>query len=165
MGSYEDGKTEVIKWIHSNFKQGDTCLDVGPCDGKWYNLLGQFFTMDAVEIFEPNIKNHQLDKKYNKVFNQDIVDLEYSYYDCIIFGDVIEHMSIEKAQKVLAYAGTRCKDMIVAVPFLYKQGEIYGNKWEIHIQDDLTKEIFHQRYPGYEAIWENNRYAYYHKIK
>lgn len=163
MASYDYGKTEVVNWLKNNFSTGDTCLDVGACDGKWHSLVGSFFIMDGVEIFQPNIDKYNLTSKYHKVFNMNITDFQYPYYDCVIFGDVIEHLTIEDAQYVLNYANGRCKDLIIAVPFLYKQDESYGNKWEKHIQDDLTAEIFNQRYPGYIPIWINDQYAYYHK--
>ena len=163
MASYNYGKKEIVEWLHQNFKQGDTCLDIGACDGKWFGLLGDFFKMDAVEAFKPNIDRYQLEYKYNKVFNIDIRDFEYSYYDCIILGDVLEHLSVEDGQKILQYANSHCKDIIIAIPYLLPQTEIYGNKWERHIQDDLTDEIFHQRFPGYISLWQNNQYGYYHK--
>ena len=119
--------------------------------------------MDAVEIYEPNIVNHALEKKYNFVFHGDIADYKYEWYDLIIFGDVIEHMSVDKAQSVLDYAWHRCRDMIVAVPYLYTQPAIYGNPWEEHIQNDLTHIIFSQRYKGFEPLWMNVEYGYYHK--
>ena len=115
------------------------------------------------EIFKPNITKHNLRKKYRKVYNLDICDFEYAWYDLIIFGDVIEHMTVQDAQMVLRYACPRCKDMIIAVPYLWSQPEIYGNKWERHIQNDLTDEIFHIRYPGFENIIKFNDYGYYHK--
>ena len=127
-------------------------------------LICAALLMDAVEIFEPNVRNHKLAEKYDNVFVGDIKDYKYDWYDLIIFGDVIEHMTVEDAQQVLRYAWTRCRDMIVAVPWLYKQDAIYGNKWEIHIQDDLTPALFEERYPGFEILVNTNmNYAYYHK--
>ena len=118
--------------------------------------------MDAVEIFEYNYTYCR--PYYRNAWNIDIKDFEYGYYDLIIFGDVIEHMTVEDAQKVLRYAWTRCKDMIVAVPFLYVQDEMYGNKYEKHIQDDLTPELFDERYPGFEKLYDTGmNYCYYHK--
>lgn len=164
MASYNEGKDEVIKWVKKTFPKSSTCLDVGACNGKWWNLLGDYLLMDAVEIFEPNIVTHELKKKYRSVWKGDIADFTYEHYDLIIFGDVIEHMTVEKAQKVLDYAYPRCKDMIVAVPFLLSQDAIYGNPWEVHIQDDLTPENFPKRYKGFEVlvrpIWE---YCYFIK--
>jgi len=158
MGSYNEGKDEVCAWIQRNFTERDTVLDVGACDGKWRDLLPAV-TMDAVEIFEPYARKL---KGYRNIFVTDICKLEYDWYDLIIFGDVIEHMNVQDAQEVLEYAKERCWDMIVAVPFQYKQGEVDGNPWQAHIQDDLTPEIFAERYPGFEPLWENPDYAYYH---
>ena len=123
MASLDDGKELIVSWIKGNFPKGSTCLDVGPCDGKWHNLLGDYLVMDAVEIFQPNIENHKLCNKYRNVFNDDVDNLRYEWYDLIIFGDVIEHMTVEKAQRVLDYAIPRCKDMVVAVPYHFHQDE------------------------------------------
>lgn len=164
MGSYNEGKLEVVEWVKQRFPKGSICLDVGACDGKWFNLLGDYLAMDAVEIFLPNIDKNGLRNKYRMVYGVDIACLPYKWYDIIIFGDVLEHMSVEKAQAVLKYAEPRCKDIIIGIPFLYTQGAIYGNPWEEHIQNDLTPELFDERYPGYEVIVRPmNEYCYYHK--
>ena len=163
MASLNDGKDTIVQWAKKVFNPYSTALDVGACDGKWHSLLGDHFTMDAVEIFQPNITKHKLKRKYRQVFNLDIVDLEYRWYDLIIFGDVIEHLTVPDAQMVLRYAYPRCKDMIIAVPYLWSQDEIYGNQWEKHIQNDLTDEVFNIRYPGFERIIGFNDYGYYHK--
>lgn len=163
MGSYNFGKTEAIEWIKSHFKQGDTCLDVGACDGKWAKLLDGYLDIEACEIFLMNIRKNELETLYKKVYCCDIKNLEYKYYDLIIFGDVIEHMTVEDAQKSIKYAWDRCKDMIVVVPYLYYQDEMYGNKYEKHLQPELTPKLFDKRYPGFEVFWENGEYAYYHK--
>ena len=119
--------------------------------------------MDAVEIYRPNIIENGLASRYRNVFNMDIADLEYKWYDLIIFGDVIEHMTVENAQKVIDYARGRCSDMIVGVPFLYPQDAIYGNPYERHIQDDLTEELFNERYPGFSLLAKpRGNYAYFH---
>ena len=164
MASIDEGKQYVSKWVRKHFPPGSTCLDVGPCDGKWADVLGDWLVMDAVEIFEPNIEAHGLRDKYRQVLCGDIANCVYNWYDLIIFGDVIEHMSVEAAQQVLTYASPRCTDMIVAVPFLYPQEALYGNPWERHVQDDLTPEVFAQRYPGFQALMNvADRYAYYVK--
>ena len=166
MASYDDGKQYIVNWAKTYIPQYSRCLDVGACDGKWYNLLGKYFNMYAVEVFEPNIERYHLREKYQNVFNCNIVDFKYDWYDLIIFGDVLEHLSVKDAQCVLEYAYPRCKDMIISIPFLYKQDEIYGNIYEKHIQDDLTKELFEKRYPGFELIVQPRPdYAYYHKAK
>lgn len=163
MASYDEGKQEIVEWIRKNFPRGSTCLDVGACDGKWKDLLGDYLIMDAVEIWWPNIEGHELARKYRKVIHMDIADYAYPFYDLIIFGDVIEHMDVTKAQKVLSYAAEHSRDMVVGVPYKYKQGALYGNPNEEHIQDDLTGDIMAERYPNLELILQaRGDYGYYH---
>lgn len=164
MSSLENGKDEVVTWVKRHFPSGATCLDVGACDGKWFNRLGDYLTMDAVEIFHPYIEQYSLEQKYRHVFCCDIGDLVYCWYDLIIFGDVLEHMTAEDAQNVLRYAVPKCKNMIISVPFQWEQGVIRGNPWERHIQDDLTPELFDKRYPGFRILCRPSwNYAYYVK--
>lgn len=160
MSSYPFGKDAVCAWIREHFPAGAEILDVGACDGIWRQLLPEY-TMDAVEIHGPNADRLH---GYRKVFRRDVDGLPYRRYDLILFGDVIEHMDVEKAQRVLAYARPRCRDMIVAVPFLYPQDAFGGNPWEKHLQPDLTAEIFAARYPGFSVLCDTGwNYCYYHK--
>jgi len=159
MGSYNIGKDVVCEWIRDSFTPKATVLDVGACNGKWRDLLPEY-TMDAVEIFRPYAEKLT---GYRSVIIGDIFDFWYEWYDLIIFGDVIEHMSVEKAQAVLRYAQDRCFDMVIAVPYLYEQGEVDGNRWQAHLQPDLTPEIFADRYPGFDVIFATEDYAYFHK--
>lgn len=160
MGSYPYGKEEICTWIRENFSENSLILDVGACDGKWRQMLQDYPNMDAVEAFRPNMENLT---GYRHAYNVEIQNFAFAWYDLIIFGDVIEHLPVKDAQFVLEYARTRCCDLIIAVPYLYPQCEIYGNPYEVHIQDDLTPDIFDERYPGYEPLWRNDVYCYYHK--
>ena len=162
--SYKLFKPEITSWIFKNFKQNAEILDVGAGSGTYYKLLGKWFkNIDAVEIFQPNIENFNLEEKYRKVFNCNIVDFEYQFYDLIIFGDVLEHLTVEDAQMVLNYAFDRCKNLVVALPYLLDSGHKNENKYEIHIQNDLTKEIVAKRYPKLKLLYGNDIYGYYVK--
>ena len=160
--SYNYFKDDIRKYIEINFKPGDSILDVGAGSGTYKNLLPNY-KMDAVEVHLPNIEKYNLRDKYTTVVNADIRDFEYAYYDLIIFGDVIEHLTVEEAQKVLKYAFNKCKEMIVAVPYNYKQGIVEDNEYEIHKQDDLTHELFLERYPFMKLLYKNEYYGYYIK--
>lgn len=162
MGSYSFGKLEVVQWIKCNFPLDASILDVGACDAAWRKYLLEYENMDCVEAFKFNWVYCKM--WYRQAFLSDVKDLEYDHYDLIIFGDVIEHMDVETAQKVIEYAWPRCNDMIIAVPWEFKQGELYGNPYERHIQDDLTPEIFNQRYPGFTVLHDTGEnYCYFHK--
>ena len=165
MSSFKLGKDYVRHYIVDTMPKGSVCLDVGACDGCWHDLLKDHLAMDAIEIYEPNIIEHELRKKYINVYHADIRGFKYDRYNLIIFGDVIEHLTVEDAQKVLAYAYDRADEIIVAVPYCFKQDAIYGNEYERHIQDDLTHGIFMQRYPGFVPLYLFDRYGYYRKRK
>lgn len=164
MPSYDFGKDYVCEWIRNTFPADAEILDVGACDGNMRKRLQEYINMDAVEIWPPNAEH--IRPMYRDVFMTDMVGLKLKKYDLIIMGDFIEHLSVEDAQKVLKYAKTRCADMIIAVPFMYAQGEIYGNPYETHLQPDLTADVFEARYPGFEVLLDTGRnYCYYHKKK
>lgn len=162
--SYKYFKKNVKEYLQSKFPETATILDVGAGCGTYYNLLHDYFkTLHAVEVFKPNIDNYELKKKYEAVFNTDIKDFEYDFYNIIIFGDIIEHLEVEEAQQVLKYAYDRCDEMIVAVPYEMEQGICEDNVYEIHKQPDLTPENVLERYPMLKLLYKNDKYGYYVK--
>ena len=162
--SYSVYKNEVKEYLKDNFKKESTILDVGAGRGTYYDLLHDYFKyIDAVEVFKPNIDRYDLIHKYNTVIYGDICNIEYDFYDIIIFGDVIEHLEVKEAQEVLEYALNRCKEMIVAVPYCYPQGIEEDNVYEIHKQDDLTPKNMLERYPMLKLLYGNDIYGYYVK--
>ena len=163
-GSYSYFKEDVANYLKKNFKEDSTILDVGAGCGTYYEYLHDYFkNIDAVEVFRPNIEMYDLKSKYRNVFFSDIQELEYPYYDIIIFGDILEHLDVISAQKVLNYALERCKEVIVAVPYMYEQGPIKDNIYEIHKQPDLTKKVMKERYPQLKLLYGCDAYGYYIK--
>lgn len=162
--SYDFYKQEVKEYLTSRYPQKAKVLDVGAGEGTYYKLLKDYFKeIDAVEVFKPNIDKYQLKSKYHRVYNMNVVNFKYTYYDIIIFGDIIEHLTTEEAQEVLQYAYGRCNEMIVAVPYQLEQGIVENNIYEIHKQDDLTPEIMKKRYPYLKLLYKNDLYGYYVK--
>ena len=162
--SYSFFKNDVKLYLMSRFKSDAKVLDVGAGEGTYYNLLHDYFkNIDAVEVFKPNIDKYKLEEKYNKVYYSDIKELKYDNYDIIIFGDVIEHLEVEEAQKVLEYADKHSKEMIIAVPYELEQGIAEENIYEIHKQADLTPKIVLERYPQLKLLYKNDLYGYYIK--
>lgn len=142
--SLHDFDGQIKDWVFKNYPPNSSILDVGPGLGKFSRLLRcRYQMLDCVEIFRPYITKYRLNTLYYNVFNCSIVDFKYiEEYDLVIIGDVLEHLSIEDAKKVLA----RCKTAIVQVPYLYEQGILEDNPAEIHLQPDLTPEVMKSRY-------------------
>lgn len=162
--SFSYFKENIKEYLEKIFTENARILDVGAGSGTYYNLLHDYFkNIDGVEVFKPNIDNYELESKYNRIYNIDIKDFKYDFYDIIIFGDILEHLEVEEAQKVLKYALERCREVIVAVPYCYKQGIEYDNVYEIHKQDDLTPANMQERYPELELLYGNSEYGYYIK--
>lgn len=162
--SYKFYKEEIKDYLVDRFKGDTKVLDVGAGEGTYWKLLKEYYrTIDAVEVFKPNIENYKLKEKYHRVYNIDIKDFKYDYYDIIIFGDIIEHLEVKEAQEVLKYAYTHCKEMIVAVPYELEQGIAEDNIYEIHKQDDLTPKLVLERYPMLKLLYKNDLYGYYVK--
>lgn len=125
-------------------------LDVGAGEGTYSDLLRDSVAIiDAIEVHEPYIEKFDLASKYNTVYIADCRDFDYSekWYDVIIFGDVIEHLEIADAKRVLGLANDNCDVLIVVVPFDTPQGAVDGVEWEKHLQPDLNLTTMKQRYP------------------
>lgn len=165
MASYNKGKKFVCNYLMETFNVGDKALDVGACDGKWYKLLSPCFKMDAIEAFKPNILKHKLLQMYDNVYNVDVCDFDFenTNYDIIVMGDILEHIETEKAQALVEKIYPKCKELLIAVPYKYKQEAIYDNPYEEHKQDDLTHELFMERYKGFKVLWQDKKYGYYIK--
>jgi hypothetical protein len=156
-------KSEIKDYILTNFDNDKTTiLDVGAGCGTYADILNEYKNIDAVEIYEPYINKYDLKTKYRKVYKTNILDFEFDYYDIIIMGDILEHLTIDDAQNLINKLYNKCKQLIISVPFLMKQ---YGleNKNEDHIQDDITEEIMVTRYPSLQKTWSNNIIGVYFK--
>lgn len=158
--SFPFGKMETISFI-TEFCPDKTSriLDVGPGRGIYNILLRKegYTNFDAVEIYLPYIEKFELHKFYQRVFHCNIVDFEYEHYDIIIMGDVIEHLRVREAQKIIKYAQHHCNLLIVAVPYKLKQIGSQLDGSGDHRQPDLTREIFMDRYPGFSLLVDNHQ--------
>jgi len=150
-------KKEMIEWIKSKVGKNDWILDVGPGCGTYADLLikENFNNIDAVEVYEPYIRDYKLVTKYFKVFNEDIRTFEPEKpYKLLILGDVLEHLPQKDARALLDKWEKIAEHIIISVPYNNIQGEYKGNVYETHHQPDLNKEVFKERYPEFECIAE-----------
>jgi hypothetical protein len=163
--SYPLFKEEISRYIRNRFANTASLLDVGPGCGTYGKLFQDFPVKDAVEIWEPYVDEYKLRDIYRQVYVDDIRTFQFKYYDIVIYGDVIEHLSFADAYKVLTYAYPRSQELIVAVPYNLAQGPHYGNTYETHLQADLTPAIMEQRYPMLRELFHNVVYGIYSKTE
>ena len=160
--SYPKYKEEIKQHIIEAFPADMKILDVGAGGGCYAHLLREKFThIDALEIYEPYIEQFELRKFYREVIIGDILDFDISGYDYIIMGDVLEHIDFVSAINLIGRIKSMEKKCLVAVPYLYHQGSFEGNDAEIHLQPDLTHEVFMMRYPSMNCMWRDEQYGYY----
>lgn len=153
-----DVRQHFIDKINTELK----ILDVGPGCGTYSLLLRDLsYKMDCLEIFEPYVIDFDLRGKYDNVHIGDLINFDFSGYDYIIMGDVFEHISFEDAKNVLDRINFMTIKCMIAVPFLYEQGESFGNVHEIHLQSDLTFENVPKKYPSLRYLFGDPGYGYY----
>ncbi len=142
-------KHDIFSYLTENYGKDCTVLDVGAGGGFYWELLHEHFNkMDAVEIWEPYIEWCDLRSKYDNVFNIDILNFDFDYYDIIIMGDVLEHISRKEAQPLMHKLKDKCKELLVIIPYELPQEEAaHDNPYEIHLQPDINDEIVAKYYP------------------
>jgi len=160
--SFNYFKNDIKHWILDNIPTHKRILDVGPGVGTYSDLLhGYGYQIDAVEIYHPYIDKYNLREKYDNVYCDDILNFDISDYDFIILGDVLEHISENKAVEFINTLTKKNKEILVAIPYEMEQGEHEGNIYETHHQSDCTPEIMKNRYPKLSPIFTNEHYGYY----
>lgn len=161
--SYRTFDQEMLNVIKNLIpEKSSLVLDVGAGAGKYADLLGDYYTVDAIEVFAPYLNTFNLKNKYRTVYiakAQDIPQEIYEEYDLVIMGDVLEHMTVEHASRILKHCENTT--VLVAVPYEYEQEAMLGNKYEEHIQDDLTHEKVLERYPQLTLLFGSSDYGVY----
>lgn len=160
--SFDYFKDDVKMHIMRNIPHYAKVLDVGAGSGKYGVMLkGYFDSIDALEIYHPYIVKFDLHSIYTRIFCADVIDFDISEYDFIILGDVVEHLELKVAQNLIGYIHNANKKCLVAVPYQMEQGEVDGNIHETHLQSDITKDNFIEKYPYMKLLFANDLYGYY----
>jgi hypothetical protein len=162
--SYSDFKKEIGALLSERWRavssEGRGILDVGPGEGTYAKLLPKL-TLDALEIYPPYISRFALNRLYRRVLIGDVLRTSLSEWQCIILGDVLEHLRVEDARRLISSLHDEGKEVLIALPFRLKQGSRDGNIHETHLQDDLTADVVAIRYPQLSPLFVNSRYGYY----
>ena len=158
-GSYPWGKREVARHIREQI--GDArVLDVGAGAGVWADLIGHG-RMDACEVHAPYVERFGLHQKYRSVLICDVRDTALWTWNYVILGDVLEHMPVEDAQRIVTEATCHHTRLMVALPYLCPQDDAGGVESERHLQDDLTPAVIAERYPELRLLLGDEHYGYF----
>lgn len=148
-----DSEPEGKQWILERYymlarkKLVSSVLDIGPGCGTYSRILrpiDEDIHWTGVEVWAPYIKEFDLEEKYDHVVVADLRYLDYSRIrrpDCIIAGDVLEHISEEDARRILAELIRLAKIIFVSIPIIHMpQGESEGNPYQEHVEYFYTHE-------------------------
>lgn len=153
--STDEGKIPVLKYIIENVNKDAKILDVGFGAGAYGKLLRSLYyqNIDGLDVYGDNIEEMRLELVYDNIFIQNILDFDFEYYDLIILGDVLEHIELKSAEKLLSrFISGKCGQMIVSVPYEYEQDELYGNEHEKHLQPEMNELFMEKHYPCLKLI-------------
>jgi hypothetical protein len=133
-------------------------LDVGAGQGTYADALaGLPIILEAIEAWEPAAARLRDDDRYTFVYQYDVRARPVLFrgtLDVVIFGDVLEHMSIHDAHVVWDGAYSCGAWVIVSVPNSpYPQGAIDGNHLEEHLILDPVRELI-AFLPEPQQVWE-----------
>ena len=156
-------RPQALAHIRRTVRTWECILDIGPGVGTWSKLLPEYFNMDAVEVWAPYVSEFGLKSLYRNVYVESIVTFDFEWYDFIIMGDVLEHLTVEDAQRTLQKLWHRSGDFVIGVPYECPQrGK--ENRHEEHKQPDLTPEVVTNRYGDFMSLLAKNEgYGYYVK--
>lgn len=157
-------KKETHEFITKKFRPTTSILDVGAGSGTYAHLFnGHFSELDGIEPFAPYIDEYHLKDLYKNIFNENVVNFEFDYYEFIILGDVLEHIEESQGIALVERMYDKCRDMMICIPFNSEQGVHFDNTYEIHLQSHLTNESFLEKYKGFRPLCLRDDYGVYIK--
>lgn len=143
--SSNNGK-DTIKWVMKKLPKTERMLDIGAGCGTYAKMFkAQHWT--GVEVWEPYVEKYDLKDLYDELMVVDAAtapfDVDLTHYDVAFAGDVLEHMTVEKAQALVERLKGCADTVIISIPIgHYPQAEWKGNPYEEHIVDNWTHAAF-----------------------
>jgi hypothetical protein len=149
--SLEAGKSTIIKWI-DKLPNTNSMLDIGVGIGTYYHLLNPIIggKWEGIEAWKPYIEEYDLEKFYDVIHNEDarLYDWSNKFYDLVIAGDVLEHMTKEESIKLINDALDHSTACIISIPVVWMpQDAVDGVPYEIHVKDDWTHDEILESFP------------------
>ena len=151
-GSSNIGKLAIARWYDALPLTPRLLLDIGPGWGTFAKLFrrsGQRW--DAVEIHAPYVTAFRLRKLYDHIYVQDAVSfVPCTTYDIVFFGDVLEHVRFDDAQKMLRNLLPKCRFAILSIPLdaetgadLENASDYWQNAHERHLHRWDNRAVMH----------------------
>ena len=151
-GSIRENDQFVREFVFNNHV--NTALDVGAGQGTYFDLLHDLVPggLDGIEVWQPYIEQYDLRNKYVWLYEGDArteidlvieryATLPKKFYDLVIFGDVLEHMTEAESLELWKKASQIARYGLISVPIVhYPQDAVGGNPYEVHVQEHLTPE-------------------------
>jgi len=152
--SVNEGKMFFREWF-STFNP-KTVLDAGAGVGTYGKMIREINPccyVEAIEVYEPYIKEFNLDALYEHVYNQDIRDFAKEsgpQYDLIILGDVLEHLPKQESIEIWKLLKCRAKFLYLSLPL-----EVLGREWSRGYHQH-PREYEVNPHEKHEYLWELN---------
>lgn len=154
--SSPSGKKQIRQWISK--QKINKVLDVGCGEGTYPKLLKEQYDILnnaewwGVEAWTNYINEYNLNSLYNVIINDDARKINWSAlpkFDLVIFGDILEHMTKEESQELVANALRKSKFVVISIPIVYSpQGAYGGNPFEIHVKDNWSHQEVLDTFPN-----------------
>lgn len=155
-------------WIKERIPQLtkiQTVLDIGPGVGTYLKLLKPLLprtTWIGVEAWKNYVRDFSLDKLYDLVICQDVCMMPPTYgADLVIFGDVLEHMTKDKAINVYNKFYESSRFVVIVIPIVEtKQGIHDSNPHEQHVANWTHSEVL-KKFKGIKEHWKDDKKGAY----
>ena len=136
------GKKLIKEWFD---KQTDIIriVDVG-CGKGTYPLLFEDrlkYYWIGIEIWKPYVKEFNLHTLYNYLWVGDVRKIYMPKGDCVILGDILEHLEKEEALKLLTNCIKRFPHVVISIPHGPRPQPVFKNKYEQHLSVWTFEEL------------------------
>jgi len=144
---------EIVSYLKTNYPSDAKVIDLGCGDGKWAFALGEHFkNIHGVESYLNYVNSLNLQEIYSKIHFDNFLNIDFEYYDVVIMGDVLHHLSKNDAIEFFDKIKDKVGEIIITVPFGMTDTSASENIFEDVKQPDLSPKVILDRYPMLELM-------------
>jgi len=144
------GKDATIGWFRSHEQTITRILDIGVGSGTYIECIKEKAKVCeaaewiGIEVWEPYIKQYNLDERYDIILNQDVRTINWGNmgkFSVALAGDILEHMTKNEAIALVENVLNIAEVLVISIPIIYYPQEEYeGNPYEEHIKPDWSHD-------------------------